>query len=36
MSRFKNNLLFIFIKHFVLKQFNSEGESLNKLKSSIK
>ena len=36
MSRFKNNLLFIFIKHFVLRQFDSGGVFLEKLKSSIK
>ena len=35
-SRFKNNLLFIFIKHFVFKQFNLKDAFLKKLKSSIK
>ena len=35
-SRFKNNLLFIFIKHFVLKQSDLKREFLKKLKSSIK
>ena len=35
-NHFKNNLLFIFIKHFVSRQSNSEEEFLKKLKSSIK
>ena len=36
MSRFKNNLSFIFIKYFVLRQFDSGGAFLEKLKSSIR
>ena len=35
-NRFKNNLLFIFIKHFVLRQFDLKKAFLKKLKSSIK
>ena len=35
-SRFKNNLLFIFIKHFIFKQSDLEDAFLKKLKSSIK
>ena len=35
-NRFKNNLSFIFIRHFVLKQSNSKRAFLKKLKSSIK
>ena len=33
---FKNNLLFIFIKHFVFKQFDLKDAFLKKLKNSIK
>ena len=36
MSRFKNNLSLILIKHFVSKQFNSKRTFLKKLKSSIR
>ena len=36
MNRFKNNLLFIFIKHFVSRQLDSEETFLKKLKNSIK
>ena len=36
MNRFKNNLSFILIKHFILKQFNSKKAFLEKLKNSIK
>ena len=36
MNRFKNNLSFIFIKHLILRQSDSEGAFLEKLKSSIK
>ena len=32
MSRFKNNLLFIFIKYFVFKQFDLKGAFLKKIK----
>ena len=35
-NRFKNNLSLIFIKCFVLKQFDSKEAFLEKLKSSIK
>ena len=35
-SRFKNNLSLILIKHLVSKQFNSKRTFLEKLKSSIK
>ena len=36
MNHFKNNLLSILIKHFVLKQSDSKRAFLKKLKSSIK
>ena len=35
-NRFKNNLSFIFIKHFVLNQSDSEEAFLEKSKNSIK
>ena len=35
-NRFKNNLLFIFIKHLVSRQLNLKEAFLKKLKSSIK
>ena len=35
-NRFKNNLLFIFIKHFVLRQLDLREAFLKKLKNSIK
>ena len=35
-NRFKNNLLFIFIKYLISKQFDSKKTFLKKLKSSIK
>ena len=35
-NRFKNNLSFIFIKHFIFKQSDLKGAFLEKLKSSIK
>ena len=36
MNRFKNNLSFIFIKHFVLRQFDLGKAFLKKLKSSVR
>ena len=35
-NRFKNNVLFILIRHLILKQSNSKRAFLKKLKSSIR